>query len=176
VFSRHDRGRGPLYPYAAGMFGSGANMAFRTGYLTEAGGFDDALGAGTLTMGGDDLAAFFDVIASGHRLVYDPAALVRHQHHSEPSALGRQAFGYGAGLTAHLTRCVVNDRHALVDFGRAALAGLRRAGEIARPGATSTPSAGVTGAAVRGMLSGPVRYLRARHGGRRARTDERRVA
>ena len=104
VFSPHDRGRGPLYPYAAGVFGSGANMAFRTGYLRAAGGFDDALGAGTLTMGGDDLAAFFDVIASGHRLVYDPAALVRHRHHSEPSALGRQAFGYGAGLTAHLTR------------------------------------------------------------------------
>jgi glycosyltransferase involved in cell wall biosynthesis len=176
VFSPDDRHRGPLYPYAAGVFGSGANMAFRTGYLRAAAGFDDALGAGTLTKGGDDLAAFFDVITSGHRLVYEPAALVRHQHHREPSALGRQAFGYGAGLTAHLTRCVVNDRRALVDFARAAFAGLRRAREIARPGTASIQSAGVTGAAVRGMLSGPVRYLRARHGSRRARTDERRVA
>ena len=176
VFSAHDRGRGPLYPYAAGLFGSGANMSFRTGYLRASGGFDDALGAGTLTMGGDDLAAFFDVIASGHRLVYDPAALVRHQHHREPSALGRQAFGYGAGLTAHLTRCVVNDRRALFHFGRAVFAGLRRAGEIARPGVASTQPAGLTGAAVRGMLSGPVRYLRARRDGRRSRTDERWVA
>ena len=33
VFSPDDRGRGPLFPYAAGVFGCGANMAFRTDYL-----------------------------------------------------------------------------------------------------------------------------------------------
>ncbi|MGH2344227.1 MAG: glycosyltransferase, partial [Chloroflexota bacterium] len=36
-----------LYPYAAGAFGSGANMAFRTPALRAMGGFDPALGAGS---------------------------------------------------------------------------------------------------------------------------------
>jgi hypothetical protein len=79
-------------------------MAFRTSYLQERGGFDEALGAGTVAMGGDDLAAFYDVISGGNRLVYEPAAIVLHQHPRHYAALKRQAYGYGAGLGAHLTR------------------------------------------------------------------------
>ncbi len=96
----------PLFPYAAGKFGSGANMAFRTDVLRSLGGFDPALGTGTRAKGGDDLAAFFDVVAAGHALVYEPAAIVFHAHRRAEEALARQAFGYGAGLTAYLTRAL----------------------------------------------------------------------
>ena len=65
-----------LFPWTAGTLGSGANMAFRTDLLRQLGGFDAALGAGSMAMGGDDLAAFFDVVASGSTLVYEPAAVV----------------------------------------------------------------------------------------------------
>ena len=99
----------PLFPYTAGVFGSGANMAFRTDYLRRRRGFDAALGTGTVAMGGDDLAAFYDVVSDGHRLVYEPGAIVLHQHYRDYAALRRQTYGYGAGLGAHLTRCLIDD-------------------------------------------------------------------
>ena len=40
-------------------------MGFRTATCVASGGFDDALGTGTFAMGGDDLAAFYDVITAG---------------------------------------------------------------------------------------------------------------
>ena len=58
----------PLFPFTAGVFGSGANMAFRRRALDDIGGFDRALGAGTPARGGDDLATFFDVITAGYVL------------------------------------------------------------------------------------------------------------
>ena len=66
------------YPYTAGCFGSGANMAFRAAPLRARHGFDPGMGTGTPARGGDDLAAFFAVIASGHALLFTPAALVWH--------------------------------------------------------------------------------------------------
>jgi Glycosyl transferase family 2 len=98
--------RGPLFPFTAGRFGSGANMAFRTGWLRAHGGFDPAAGAGTPARGGDDLIAFLQVIVSGGTLVYEPAAVVRHWHRREYAGLRRQAFGYGVGLGAYLTATV----------------------------------------------------------------------
>jgi GT2 family glycosyltransferase len=90
------------FPLAAGQCGSGANMAFDAACLRRLGGFDPALGTGTLAKGGDDLAAFFRVVTGGHRLVYQPAALVRHCHRDDPAALANQAYGYGVGLGAYL--------------------------------------------------------------------------
>ncbi len=99
----------PLFPFAAGRFGSGANMSFRTDVLREIGGFDAALGAGSRARGGDDLAAFFDVIVSGHVIVYEPGAIVRHAHRPDFESLRRQSFGYGVGLGAYLAH--VASRH-----------------------------------------------------------------
>jgi O-antigen biosynthesis protein len=96
----------PLYPFAAGRLGSGANMAFRVDYLRRVGGFDGSLGTGTMSCGGDDLAAFHEVIMSGMKLAYEPGAIVRHFHNRTPAAIRRQMVGYGVGLTAYLTSVV----------------------------------------------------------------------
>ena len=93
----------PLFPFTAGQLGSGANMSFYRDKLCELGGFDPAIGAGTVARGGDDLAAFFTVIASGLSLVYQPSALVWHHHRQDFGSLARQAYGYGVGLGAYLT-------------------------------------------------------------------------
>ena len=58
-------------------------MAFATDVLRDLGGFDPALGTGTAASGGDDLAAFFEVLAAGHALVYEPSAVVFHAHRRE---------------------------------------------------------------------------------------------
>jgi GT2 family glycosyltransferase len=162
----------PLFPYSAGTFGSGANMAFRTGYLRGCGGFDEALGAGTVALGADDLAAFYDVLASGNRLVYEPAAIVLHRHHRELAALRRQAYGYGVGLGAHLTRCFLAEPRMALTFLRHAPRALRRAAEIgAPPGDPALPPypRDLSRQQWRGMAAGPWRYLRSRYRCRRAR-------
>lgn len=110
----------PLFPYTAGGLGSGANMAFRTDVLRRLGGFDPALGAGSRARGGDDLAAFLDVVEAGYSLVYDPSAVVHHHHRREPGAARAQALNYGIGLAAYLTRAVARRPSRLVTFARLA--------------------------------------------------------
>jgi hypothetical protein len=114
VFDRAPAGDRPLHPYTAGLFGSGANMAFTAEALRDIGGFDPALGTGSPARGGDDLAAFFDVIAAGHELVYEPTAVVRHHHRPDYASLQAQAYGYGVGLAAYLTKTLADDPRRLV--------------------------------------------------------------
>lgn len=174
--SRHFALAGPagghrLLPYASGACGSGANMAFRTDYLRRARGFDTALGTGTVAMGGDDLAAFHDVLAAGHTLVYEPAAIVLHPHHRDYDALRRQLYGYGAGLGAHLMRCALRDPRMLGRLARQAVPAAARARRILHPpapdGLPPWPR-DLRRAHARGLLSGPGRYLLSSYRRRRA--------
>ena len=48
--------------YEMGELGLGSNMAFRTSVLRDAGGFDEALGTGTPTRGGEDLAVLVELL------------------------------------------------------------------------------------------------------------------
>ncbi|MEU8650882.1 glycosyltransferase [Streptomyces sp. NPDC048737] len=199
----------PLFPFTAGRFGSGANMAFRTGVLRAVGGFDPATGAGTLARGGDDLYGFVRVLAQGHRLHYTPQALVWHHHRETWQDLETQAYGYGAGLTAYLTALLVNRPALLPAFlallprglahGRALTAARNTDARGAEgvPGAPGTSGApgtpgvpfvpGVPGGhddrghpwprrlsrlQRKGMVYGPVGYLRARRALRAVPTSE----
>lgn len=105
VRRRYEDGAGPsddpLFPFTAGAFGSGANMALRADVLQAIGGFDPALGTGTPARGGDDLATFFDVITAGFVLVYEPSAVVFHAPRPDYASLRHQAFGYGVGMGAY---------------------------------------------------------------------------
>ncbi|MFF9146377.1 glycosyltransferase [Streptomyces sp. NPDC014861] len=165
----------PLFPFTAGSFGSGANMAFRASALRRAGGFDPATGTGTPARGGDDLYAFVAVLAAGHRLRYTPDALVWHHHRETWQDLRNQAYGYGAGLTAYLTATLVR-RPALLPALLARLPrGLAHArtmtaerggGSDGVPGEHGTHHhpwpASLSRLERRGMLYGPVGYLKAR--------------
>lgn len=108
----------PLFPYAAGVFGSGANMAFSREALTKIGGFDNALGAGTPARGGDDLASFVSVVNAGFQLVYQPAAILRHYHRRTESGIEGQAYGYGVGLGAYLTKQIIDQPAVALTFAR----------------------------------------------------------
>ena len=48
------------------------------------------------------------MIAAGHRLVYQPTALVWHRHRRDLESLANQAYGYGVGLGAYLTSALAN--------------------------------------------------------------------
>jgi GT2 family glycosyltransferase len=118
-----NRPKDPLFPFTAGRLGSGANMAFDTKVLRSLGGFDQALGVGTFARGGDDLLGFFRVVVAGHQLVYQPSAVVWHQHHRDMAALPNQARGYGIGLGAFLTSAVLHEPRMLAALLRRLPAG-----------------------------------------------------
>jgi GT2 family glycosyltransferase len=159
------RGPGALWPYQIGVAGTGASFALRREAFDDLGGFDEALGAGALTRGGEDLDWFARTVLAGWTLAYEPSALVWHRHRRELDALADQLYGYGTGLTAYLTK------HALTGRGLRVLAGgVLRGGRPSPPGAAVDP--GLDRALLRrqrlGLLHGPVLYLRARR--RRRRT------
>jgi GT2 family glycosyltransferase len=95
---------GPVFPIAAGEFGSGNNMVVRTDWLRRSGGFDESLGAGSATRGGEDLDLFRRVVLDGRRLLYQPAAVVVHHHRQDPEDLRAQSYAYGTGMAASVTR------------------------------------------------------------------------
>jgi O-antigen biosynthesis protein len=175
VFRMSDRRRlGSLFPFAAGRFGSGANMAFRTEVLRELGGFDPALGTGTPSRGGDDLAAFFGVVDAGYALAYAPGAIVHHWHRRDYVSLRRQAYGYGAGLTAYLTKTVADDPRRLVGLAAGAPAGLvHLLSPRSAKNATTPPDypGELRRSELLGMLGGPASYLRARRASKTAARD-----
>jgi GT2 family glycosyltransferase len=93
-----------LFPYTAGRIGSGANMVVRAELASRLEGFDRRLGAGTLARGGEELDLFIRILQSGAAIVYEPAAIVWHDHPAGLDEPARHAFNYGVGLTAMLAK------------------------------------------------------------------------
>jgi GT2 family glycosyltransferase len=154
---------GPLYPYTAGLLGSGASMAFDTAVLRTLGGFDPATGAGTPARGGDDLLAFLRVLRAGYALVYEPAAILRHAYRRDIEALSRQMFGYGAGLTAYLAGTIADRPSSLFDLLRRVPQGLAYGLGRARSPRLSAPFERALIRSERlGMLYGPFGYIMSR--------------
>jgi cellulose synthase/poly-beta-1,6-N-acetylglucosamine synthase-like glycosyltransferase len=96
----------PLFPYAAGHVGSGANIFMRREVAIGIGGFDPVLG--TPTLGGEDLDLFVRLAKSGFTIVYDPTAIILHDHPDSLKDLRRHAYRYGLGLTALLSKHLVH--------------------------------------------------------------------
>lgn len=90
------------YPLGSGRFGAGVNMSIRREMLERMGGFDNALDVGSVARGCGDLDIFARVIKDGGQLVYDPCAIVWHQHRKTMTQLRRQMFDYGWGFCAYV--------------------------------------------------------------------------
>jgi glycosyltransferase involved in cell wall biosynthesis len=99
-----------LAPAEAGAVGAGANMCFRADALRAIGGFAPELDAGTPTRSGGDYDAFARVLAAGHRIVFDPASLVWHDHRETREELRGLMRGYGLGLGATTAKALVEAR------------------------------------------------------------------
>jgi len=155
----------PLFPYQAGVFGTGASMAFRRDVLLELGGMDEALGPGTPTRSGDDSELLLRTILRGVHLAYNPRAVVWHPDEATMEGLYEQVRGYGVGLGAYLTRTALSDpRHALAITRRfAAGAGhLIQSGSKKNTSRTSEYPRGLTAAELVGVARGPWSYFRSR--------------
>lgn len=156
---------GALFPYSAGIYGSGNNMAFRSDWLRGQRLFDTALGAGTLARGGEDLDAFLTAMLSGGILIYEPRAIVKHYARSDMIALRQQMYGYGSGLSAVMVKHLVSGPKSAVRIISRLPRGLHK---LLAP--TSEKNAGKTQgfpqelsrAELAGFAAGPVLYLRSR--------------
>jgi len=169
TFSPHSTPwQNPLFPLPP--FATGGNMALRRDAVEAIGGFDPALGTGTLSMAGEDTLAFSELLLAGGTVVYQPSAITHHFHRRSQLELRRQMFGYGVGLTAYYTSLLLT-RPALIGglvrlspvflreaFGRESM----RSGQLPR----DFPS-DLRWANRRGLVAGPVRYLAARMVARR---------
>lgn len=158
--------QGFLYPYSAGIFGTGASFAFLRSSLVELGGFDEALGAGTSTRGGEDLDMFIRILAAGGAIAYEPAALVWHHHRADAVLLAEQMYGYGAGLTAFLTKLLLQRSTRLDVLSRIPVGAVRlgriRADTDRRLSSGTTAHRAMLRREFAGYLAGPVLYARSR--------------
>jgi len=173
------RGDTLLYPYTAGVFGASNNVAFRRQPFLDRGGFDTVLGPATPTFGAEDLDSFLSVILGGNRIVYEPRAVVRHEHRRAFPELYWQGFTYSAGFTALLLKWALTDRQVALDLIRrvprvlpAALLAAHRSG--AEAGCGDYPSQ-LRWLERFGYLYGPVAYTRSRIQFRRAARNPQRI-
>ena len=166
LYDLHENHPGdPLFPFTAGRFGSGANMSFRKEVLLELGGFDPSLGAGSPGVGGDDLASFFEVVSAGHTLVYEPAAIIYHQHRRDYEALRKQVYNYGIGLTAYLTKTILDKPSRALFLARQFFRGLYHMFGASSPKNQNKKAnypLELARLEFRGMFLGPLAYWRGR--------------
>jgi len=106
----------PLYPLPA--IGSGGNMAFRMTALRSAGPFDEHLGAGTRTHGGEETRLFALLLRAGEVVLHWPEAITWHYHRREMDELHRQFYGYSAGLSAFYASMIRSDPSVIFDILR----------------------------------------------------------
>lgn len=178
-FGGHSKGRGftpawfspgtwdnqhPLYPLPP--FACGASMSFRIDALRAVGGFDQALGAGTLAAGCEDTKMITDLQLAGGTTVWWPTAVTRHYHRRDVESLRRQLYGYGAGLTAYYTAEIWSSPLRLLTLLRLAPRALRDlySGDslrVATLGDDFPPELLTMNR--RAMLAGPARYSRQRY-------------
>jgi GT2 family glycosyltransferase len=160
----------PLFPFDIGVLGTGANMAFRVEALRGAGCLDPAFNTKALP-NGTDVEALLRVMLRGWTVVHDPAAIVQHAHQREYHQLERRVYGYGLGLTAVLTKSLLQNPRLLPELARKLPRGVAFA---LSPGSAKNadkkedfPSE-LTRLELRGMLRGPLAYARGRREAARA--------
>ena len=155
----------PSYPFSAGVFGAGANFAVDRSFVSDIGGFDPLLGAGTPTGGGEDLDIFVRVLFGGRRIAYEPSALVWHVHRANEQDLARQLRSWGTGLAAYVTKQLIEPRTRAEVLRRVP----RTLAHIARAWLRATRSREMTSGGaplsvpeLRGIVAGMLIYARAR--------------
>ncbi len=175
VYRRKDPTAGPLHPWAAGQFGTGANFAFRTKVLRELGGFDECLGAGSYTKGGEDLDIFVRALLADEAIAYEPFALVWHTHRTDVSQLEDQMFAYGMGLGAYLTKHLLVKESAADMLVRLPIAVRHMRGVLNRPWQQDDNGTDdmrfLRRAELQGLARGPLAYLKARRHEAAVRSD-----
>ncbi len=97
----------PLIAWAVSV-GSGCSYAVRRATALALGGFDEALDLGAALPGGGDHDLLWRALQAGHTVVYEPAALARHEHRPELDGVYAQVVGHQRALLAFLYKHVMD--------------------------------------------------------------------
>jgi GT2 family glycosyltransferase len=162
----------PLFPFRVARFGTGANFAIRRPVARDLGGFDEGMGVGSPTGGGEDIDMFVRVLLGGYRFAYEPGAVIWHRHRDTSDGLETQIYNYGLGLGAWMTKLMLRPRTAGMVLRRA-LRGVRHLRTVTTVEERETDRAplnldGLDKLERRGVLAGPMGLLRSRLAGRPA--------
>jgi len=152
--------------YAPSM-GPGQSRAFRTEVLRSVGGFDRRIGI----VCGEDILLWARLGWRGYGIGFEPSATVFHVHRRDDESLRRQIRNYGVGFTAtlfamtledprHLAAMLATAPHALAVLTRRFWSLLRTRQGAAGEVAPSSYVAELARLELRGMLVGPLVYLR----------------
>jgi cellulose synthase/poly-beta-1,6-N-acetylglucosamine synthase-like glycosyltransferase len=90
-------------PLHAWLCGSGANMVFRKSTLAAVGGFNEMLPAA------EEIDAFFRLLRSGHKIVYEPTAAIRQDHPETYAGLQRRMYDCGREYISYLLHVAASD-------------------------------------------------------------------
>jgi glycosyltransferase involved in cell wall biosynthesis len=88
--------------------GCGCNLAVRKDLARALDGFDNALDMWPLAPGGGDIDILWRMLDSGHRLEYQPAALVWHEHRRDMAGLHSQMVSHQRGTVTFLVKSLRN--------------------------------------------------------------------
>lgn len=109
------RGTAPLIAWAVSV-GSGCSLAVHRWRMLSLGGFDEALDLGPALPGGGDHDALWRLLDDGWTLVYEPAALARHEHRRDLGAAFDQIVGHQRALVAFLTKSFLKARRRRLEI------------------------------------------------------------
>jgi GT2 family glycosyltransferase len=98
--------RAPLIAWAVSI-GSGCSLAVRRDAVRQIGGFDPALDLGAALPGGGDHDIMWRLLQSGYHVLYEPAAVARHEHRKTLADAKSQIVGHQRALIALLTKHLV---------------------------------------------------------------------
>jgi glycosyltransferase involved in cell wall biosynthesis len=100
VFAKHMKSSAPV-PWC---IGHGSSMAFRREVFERIGGLDERFGGGAPLKGCEDIEMFYRILKSGHTVVYEPTAVVRHKHRLSAEEVFKTRYIYshsGAAMMRH---------------------------------------------------------------------------
>lgn len=109
VFAKHMKSRAPV-PFG---IGHGSSMAFRREAFRTNGAFDERYGGGSPLGGCEDIEILYRTLKSGHSVVYEPAAVVRHKHRFLAEEVFKTRYVYSYAGAAFMRQ---NQNDALMVF------------------------------------------------------------
>jgi glycosyltransferase involved in cell wall biosynthesis len=143
--------------------GGSYNMAAWKAFFREIGGFDPALGRGSLAGSAGDADLHFRTLHAGYTIAYEPKALVRLKHPASFSGWDRHAYLGTSGTFAFFTKHFVQNKSDRLRLLKFAISNYYRA--YLRPylmdlGNPNKEIKKVRLALVKGALAGPRNYFR----------------
>jgi GT2 family glycosyltransferase len=101
--------KAPLIAWSIAI-GVGACMAVRRSALSTIGNFDQALDLGGALPGGGDVDVIWRSLDAGFEVVYEPQAIVLHEHRRDPEGVYAQILGHRRAEIAFLSKSLRSAR------------------------------------------------------------------